>query len=100
MDCYKNRINKKQQQDIQEFIDSQTSDDSWLFLCAFRRFLEKQCKTELPQINNTPLVDYLEYVEDMKSEIVSAFNKDKDIMLSQAGNAYKYAAIAYQQQLQ
>eukprot|EP01084_Bolivina_argentea_P253098 425038_1 len=101
MDCYLRFIDKEQKQSIGQFIATNDMDKLWIFLLGYRRFMEEICKTQLSNPQQTKLRLYLQDVDDIDLDMIgndmNAF--PNNIMLSQIGHAYEYAAEKYQERL-
>eukprot|EP01084_Bolivina_argentea_P200649 343086_1 len=55
---------------LQQFITGHEMEQLLLFLSAFRIFLENNCRTELSKNTQLPLVEFLQYVDDIEQELM------------------------------
>ena len=95
MDIYQNNIKDGNiKTSLEQFISRFDLQPLWQFLRSFRRFLQRVCKSKISHADTLGLYLYLENIADIEQDLIEYF--PKEIMLNQAGYAYKYCAEKYQ----
>ena len=95
IETYKQNINENIKMLLTQFVYRHELNSLWFFLSAFRRFLKFNCCQGLSHPEQKRLFDYLQYAEDIDTELIYTF--PQDIKLNQAGYAYYHCIQFYKQ---
>eukprot|EP01084_Bolivina_argentea_P234533 394841_1 len=77
MRMYRTEIEETLKASLKQFVYQHEMDKLWIFLSAFRRFLEDICSGEISNgAQNLSLSEFLQHADDIDEELIYSFPHD------------------------